>query len=57
MRDPENLYLKKSNARLTMYNGIVMYPVVKCNLSCKKGDVSQNVGFQVVDKELKMSAT
>ena len=33
-----------------MYNGAVIYPVAKCILTCKKGDVSQNVEFQVVDK-------
>ena len=30
-----------------------MYPVGKCNLTCKKGDVSQNVEFQFVAKELR----
>ena len=30
-----------------------MYPVGKCNLTCKKGEVSQNAEFQVVDKELR----
>ena len=50
--DPENL--KKNNARLTIYNGTVMYPVEKCNLTSKKGDASQNVGFQVIDKTLRL---
>ena len=36
MGDSQNLCLKKSNARLTMYNGTVMYHVGKYNLTCKK---------------------
>ena len=51
--DPKHSCLKKSNARLTMYNNTVMYPIGKCNLTCKKGDVSPNVQFQAVNKELR----
>ena len=30
-----------------------MYSIEKCDLICKKGGVSKNVEFQVVDKELR----
>lgn len=34
MGNPDELYLTKSKAKLTMYNGDVMYPVGKCKLKC-----------------------
>ena len=34
MGDPDDLYTEKSKAKLTMYNGTVMYPVGKCKRKC-----------------------
>ena len=34
MGNPEDIYLQRSNATLTMYNGAVMHPVGKCKLTC-----------------------
>ena len=34
-------------------SGTVMYSIEKCDLICKKGGVSKDVEFQVVDKELR----
>ena len=37
MGNPEDVYLQKSKATLTMYNGTVMHPVGKCKLKCTRG--------------------
>ena len=50
MGDPKHLCLKKSNAKLTLYNNTVMYHAGMCNFTCEKGDVSPNVEFQAVDR-------
>ena len=36
MGDPDDLYIEKSKAKLTIYNGAVMYPVGKCKLKCTR---------------------
>ena len=49
MGDPDDLYIEKSKAKLTMYNGAVMYPVGKCKLTCTRDGLSHVLEFQVVD--------
>ena len=53
MGNPEDIYLQRSNATLTMYNGIVMHPVGKCKLTCTRGNSKHLLEFQVVDFEVK----
>ena len=51
--DSKDLYLKKTSATLKIYNGCTMYPLVKCTLKCTKGEVSKDVDFFVVDKNVR----
>ena len=54
MGNPEDIYLPKSNATLTMYNGTVMMdPVGKCKLTCTRGKSKHLPEVQVVDFEVK----
>ena len=53
LEDPTDLYLKKTSATLKMYNGSTMYPLGKCTLRCTKGEVSNDVDFFVVDKNVR----
>ena len=53
MGNPEDIYLPKSNATLTMCNGTVMDPVGKCKLTCTRGKSKHLLEFQVVDFEVK----
>ena len=53
MGNPEDIYLQRSNATLTMYNGTVMHPVGKCKLTCTRGNSKHLLEFQVVDFEVK----
>ena len=53
MGNPEDIYLQRSNATLTMYNGTVMHPVSKCKLTCTRGNSKHLLEFQVVDFEVK----
>ena len=53
MGNPEDIYLQRSNATLTMYNGTVMHPVCKCKLTCTRGNSKHLLEFQVVDFEVK----
>ena len=53
MGDPDDLYIEKSKAKLTMYNGAVMYPVGKCKLKCTRDGSSHVLEFQVVDGEVR----
>ena len=52
MGNPEDIYLQRSNATLTMYNGTVMHPVGKCKLTCTRGNSKHLLEFQVVDFEV-----
>ena len=45
-------YIEKSKAKLTMYNGAVMYPVGKCKLKCTRDGSSHGLEFQVVDGDV-----
>ena len=38
MGDPNDLYIQKSKAKLTMYNGAVMYPAGKCKFKCTRNE-------------------
>ena len=51
--DPDDLYIDKSKAKLTMYNGAVMYPVGKCKLKCTRDGSSHVLEFQVVDGDVR----
>ena len=53
MGNPEDIYLQKSNATLTMYNGTVMHPVGKCKLTCVRDSSKHVLEFQVVDGDVK----
>ena len=53
MGNLDELYLKKSNATLTMYNGNVMHPVGKCKLNYTRGSCPYILEFQVVDGDVK----
>ena len=53
MGDPDDLYIEKSKAKLTMYNGAVMYPVGKCKLKCTRDGSSHVLEFQVVDGDVR----
>ena len=53
LEDPTDLYLKKTSATLKMYNGSTMYPLGKCTLRCTKGEVSNDVDFFVVAKNVR----
>ena len=53
MGDPEDLYIEKSKAKLTMYNGAVMYPVGKCKLKCTRDGSSHVLELQVVDGDVR----
>ena len=53
MGNPEDIYLQRSNATLTMYNGTVMHRVGKCKLTCTRGNSKHLLEFQVVDFEVK----
>ena len=53
MGDPDDLYIEKSKAKLTMYNGAVMYPVGKCKLKCTREGSSHVLKFQVVDEDVR----
>ena len=53
MGDPDDLYIEKSKAKLTMYNGAVMYPVGKCKLKCARDGSSHVHEFQVVDGDVR----
>ena len=53
LEDLTDLYLKKTSATLKMYNGSTMYPLGKCTLRCTKGEVSNDVDFFVVDKNVR----
>ena len=53
MGNPEDIYLQRSNAALTMYNGTVMHRVGKCKLTCTRGNSKHLLEFQVVDFEVK----
>ena len=56
MGNPEDIYLQRSNATLTMYNGTVIHPVGKCKLTCTRGNSKHLLEFQVVDFEVKAIA-
>ena len=49
MGDPDDLYIEKSKAKLTMYNGAVMYQLGKCT----RDGSSYVLEFQVVDGHVK----
>ena len=53
MGDPENLHSRQVMEDQLCVSGTVMLSVEYCNLTCKKGGVSQNVEFQVLDKEFR----
>ena len=53
LEDPTDLYLKKTSTTLKMYNGSTMYPLGKCTFRCTKGEVSNDVDFFVVDKNVR----
>ena len=54
LKDPTDLYLKKTSATLKIYNGSTTYPLGKCTLRlCTKGEVSKDVDFFVVDKNVR----
>ena len=53
LEDPTDLYLKKTSATLKMYNGSTVYPLGKCTLRCTRGEVSKDVHFFVVDKNVR----
>ena len=53
LENPKDLYLKKTYATLKMYNGSTMYPLGKCTLRCTKVEVSKDVDFFVVDKDVR----
>ena len=53
MGDPNDLYIEKSKAKLTMYNGAVMYPVGKCKLKCTRDGSSHVLEFQVVNGDVR----
>ena len=53
MGDPDDLYIEKSKAKLTMYIGAVMYPVGKCKLKCTRDGSSHVLEFQVVDGDVR----
>ena len=53
LENPKDVYLKKTSATLNMYNGSTMYPLGKCTLRCTKGEVSKDVDFVVVDKDVR----
>ena len=53
MGNPENIYLQKSNAILTMYNGTVIHPIGKCKLTCTRSNSKHLLEFQVVDGDVK----
>ena len=53
MGDFDDLYIQKSKAKLTMYNGAVMYPVGKCKLKCTRDGSSHVLEFQVVDVDVR----
>ena len=55
MGNPKDIYLQRSNAALTMYNGTVMHPVGKCKLTCTRGNSKHLLEFQVVDFEVKLN--
>ena len=53
LEDPTDLYLKKTSATLKMCHGSTMYPLGKCTLRCTKGEVSNDVDFFVVYKNVR----
>jgi hypothetical protein len=53
MGNPEDVYLHKSNATLTMYNGTIMRPIGKCKLKCTRGGSQHTLEFEVVDSDVK----
>ena len=53
MGNPEDIYLQRINATLTMYNGTVMHPVGKCKVTCTRGNSKHLLEFQVVDCDVK----
>jgi len=53
LKDPTDLYLKKTSARLNIYYGSTMYPLRKCSLICTEGEVSNDVDFFVVGKNVR----
>ena len=53
IRDPDDLYIEKSKAKLTMYNGAVMYPVGKCKVKCTRDGSSNSLEFQVLDGDVR----
>lgn len=49
-----DLYLKKIFVIFKMYNGFIMYLFGKCIFRCIKGEVSNDVDFFVVDKNVRL---
>lgn len=53
LEDSTVLYLKKPPATLKMSNGSTMYPLGKCTLRCTKIEVSKDVDFFVIVKDVR----
>ncbi len=53
MRNPQDIYLQRSTATLTMYNITVMHPVGKCKLTCVRDSSKQILEFQVANRDVK----
>ena len=53
MGNPQNLYLKRTQATLKMYNGSTMSPVGKSTLRCTKGEMTKDVDFFIGDDEVR----
>lgn len=54
LEDFIDLYLKKIFVIFKMYNGFIMYLFGKCIFRCIKGEVSNDVDFFVVDKNVRL---
>ena len=57
MGNPDDIYLQRSNATLTMYNGTVMHPVGNCKLTCVRDSSKQRICSAPEEFQRRMNTT
>ena len=53
MGNPQDLYLKRTQPTIKMYNGSTMSPVGKFTLRCTKGEMTKDVDLFIVDDDVR----
>ena len=51
--NPQDLYLKRTQTTIKMYNGSTVSPVGKSTLRCTKGEMNKDVDFFTVDDDVR----